>query len=228
MNDAPVIALGFCCREGVKNMKCRGCGAPLGLEDRECEYCGLVTPYSERLLEELRIRKQEEIWRQEKERERIRQELEHKSVMRQVSMVFSVVVYVVTLGYYSPFWYCTRAASINGLKAEAKFPFWAAVTYFVMCLTFFFMPSCYKYLYLTEAQGKSLWSLITDAIPFMSIWLAVRAGKIFRQHSAKYIGEEEAARTIAPSTAMLVLAGPLYLQYTINKMIQRNILMPAL
>ena len=228
MNDAPVIALGFCCREGVKDVKCQGCGAPLGLEDRECEYCGLVTPYGERLLEERRIREREEIRKHEAEREHRQQEHEHTPIMRKVSVMFVAVMYAVTFGYYAPFWYCTRSASINGLKSEAKFPFWATVTYFVLCLAFFFLPGFYKHLHITEEQGVSAWSLIIIAIPIMSIWLAVRVGKIFRQHSAKYIGEEESARTIAPSTAMLVLAGPLYLQYTINKMIQRNILMPAL
>ena len=63
-------------------------------------------------------------------------------------------------------------------------------------------------------------------MPVMSTWLAFRVRRILRDYAEKYIDMYEAENITAPSGLALFVFGPLYLQYSINRMIDANIFAP--
>ena len=96
-------------------MKFANCGAPLGNTDEVCAYCGTVTPYGEKLRAELsRKAMEEEIRIRQKESARRRRIVEKISTVRKPPIVIMIVLYIITFGYYSPYWYCRRSGFICG------------------------------------------------------------------------------------------------------------------
>lgn len=179
-------------------MECPRCGAPLEADDEACEYCGLVTEYGERLREERRQR--------EEEAERLR----NMPVMPFTEMHAAVIAYVLTLGFYSSFWFITRSVYLNRMKTELKFPLWAAVIYPAVCFCFMFLPVGHESIGLAETPAKILFAVSSMLAYVMSVQLALRAQKIL----------QERVPEIAPSVWMLALFGSLYLQYSVNRMIR--------
>ena len=59
-------------------------------------------------------------------------------------------------------------------------------------------------------------------------WLAFRVRDILQAHASQYMEKAVAVRTIAPSSGMLLLFGPAYLQSQINKMIAMELLTPKI
>lgn len=197
-------------------MKCQGCGAPLGIEDRECAYCGKVTPYGERLLEERRIRKQEKArqWKLKCERRKQERELEEERrrnmpAMPCVPLPVCAVMYVITLGLWSSYWYITRSFPLNRMKSEDKLPLWLALVYPLLCFGIFFLLLGHENVGINASEAKALFAADTMLCYGVSAWLAWQARKILRSYLAE----------AAPSDWTLALFGPLYLQYTVNKII---------
>ena len=200
-------------------MNCTACGAPIEAGAEKCPYCGVMTPYGEKVFAE---RKEHE--RQEEQRRKS----ENAPCMAYASWLFVPAVYVLTFGYYAPYWYVSRAASLNKLYSETKMNLLLPVIYAVMCVAFFFLPSSFAALGLTDEQGTLIFGVLMFAVPIMSMVLALRVRRILQEHAGRYIERSEVIRKIAPSGIMLFLFGPAYLQYSVNRMIAMKILAPKL
>ena len=211
--------LGYCFREGGVIMNCKHCGAPVEANDEVCQYCGKLTEYGERMLEERR--------QVEKEEAR-RQALENLPAMKFVSMTFATVVYVITLGGYAPYWYATRIAPLNALDSGKKFPVWAAAILALAWCAMFIIPGSEATFGLTEEFSQEVYSYSLGISFVVSVYLAFAVRGMLQSYAAKFMEKNIAAGSIAPSGIMLVLFGPLYLQSCVNKMITMKILAPKI
>ena len=201
----------FYSQEGMMNVNCKYCGAPLRKEAETCEYCGGATDYGEKILRE------REIMRQETERLREKSGLPG---MRYASLCIVVFAYAVTFGYYSPYWYISRTKSINTLHTKSKLNIAVPVLYALCCAEFFLLPSTHESLGLTYEAAYRIWTAIFFLLPVFSALMALHVKKILRGHSANY----GLVKGTAPSQAMAIIFGPAYLQYQVNKMIESGVI----
>ncbi len=200
-------------------MKCANCGAPIEANDEVCQYCGTRTPYGVSMLEEHK--------RQEQEAQK-RQALENLPKMKYVSMGFAVFVYVITLGYYAPYWYATRMKPLNDLDSGTKLQPWAVGLYALACLAVFFLPNMDETPGISPEFSQELFNYAAALVFVGSIWLAFWVRKILQGYAAKFMDKNIAVGSVASSGVMLVLFGPLYLQHSINKMIHMKLLAPKI
>ena len=194
-------------------MICKHCGAPLEFNEEKCSYCGSITPYGlEKLKHEVKI---------EKNQEKINQ----LPKMKYSNIISSIVIYVCTFFIYSPYWYFSRADSLNKLT-DKKLNKWIACLFLILYLTAIFMPKGPR-IEGEISQEQEIFNYLMYAIMGLSIWLALRVRAILRKYAAD-CNKTEIALLTAPSIILLVLFGPLYLQYSINKMIKINLLSPEI
>ncbi len=196
-------------------MNCSGCGAPLELNDEKCPYCGKITPYGERMFEE----------RKEQEKKK---EPENLPKMKYASIVAIAILYVITFGFYSPYWCVSRANSLNGLYSETKFPTWAAWLYLVISVAVFLLPGDYEAFGLNEETGANVLSVLMLVLMVIAIWMSLCARRILQQHASRFIGVDAAANSVAPSIIMIVICGPVYVQYHVNRLIKMKLLAPKI
>ena len=200
-------------------MNCTNCGAPLKVDDEKCQYCGSITPYGEQKLQERRQHEREE---------QQRQSAANLPAMKYVSMTFAVCVYLITFGYYAPYWYATRIAQLNGLGTSKKFPAWAAGVFGLACLGMFILPGWEGYFGVTEEFSQEVVNYSLGIAFVVSVYLAFAVRGMLQEHAAKFMDRGAAVQTIAPSGLSLVLFGPLYLQACINRMIAMKMLAPKI
>lgn len=193
-------------------MNCKNCGAPLNDNDEVCQYCGTVTPHGASI---------------RSERKRL-EALENIPVMKYVSAAFSVFVYIITFGCYAPYWYATRIAHLNALNTGRKFPAWAAGV-FVLAFCGVFLSDNIAGLF---GGGQELAQIIFDWSAgiglVVSVYLAFAVRNILQAYAAKFMDKSAAVGSVAPSGVMLVLFGPIYLQHSVNKMIDMKLLAPKI
>ena len=196
-------------------MNCSGCGAPLELTDEKCQYCGKITPYGEKMFKE----------RKKKEKQL---ELENMPAMKYASITAIAFLYVITFGYYSPYWFASRANSLNGLNSETKFPTWAAWLYLALSFAVFMLPSEYETFGLDDETGNNVLSVLMLALMIFSVCLSLIARKILRQYASSFSGRDIAVQSIAPSIIMILICGPVYVQFHVNKLIKSKLLAPKI
>ena len=148
--------------------------------------------------------------------------------MKYVSMTFAVVVYVITLGAYAPYWYATRIAPLNGLESGKKFPVWAEAIFALVWCAMFIIPGSEATFGLTEEISQEVYSYSLGISFVVSVYLAFAVRGMLQSYAAKFMEKNIAAESIAPSGIMLVLFGHLYLQSCVNKMIGMKILAPQI
>ena len=183
-------------------MKCATCGAPLEAGMERCPYCGSTTSYGETLLEEKVRQKQDE----EK-----RRRLENLPRMKYVSGAFIPILYFCTFAWYAPLWYGLRLRALNALNPPV-----------------FFLPNSDGLLGLSQGQWQSYFDTALGVAIVLSVWLAFKARSILQGYAAKSMEAGVAVHTVAPSNVLLILFGPMYLQYQINKMISMDLLAPQI
>ena len=200
-------------------MNCTHCGAPIEANDEVCQYCGKLTAYGERMLGEHK--------REEQEEQR-RKALENLPVMKYVSMIFAVLMWVITIGGYSVYWYAMRIAPLNALGTSKKFPAWAVAIFGLSWCAIWFLPGAEAIPgtppdFMDEAYNYAL------AIEFVvSVYLAFAARSMLQEYAARFVEKPVAVSTVAPSAIMLILFGTIYLQHTVNKMISMKMLAPKI
>ena len=200
-------------------MKCTGCGAPLNAGTEVCPYCGMATPYGESLVEE----KAEQ--RREAERKR---RIEGLPTMKYVSGAFVPVLYFCTFFCYSPYWYATRMARINSLGTRMKLSPLLVALHALLWFGVIMLPNSAFELSFLPVDGQTLfdYALGTDIV--LSGWIAFRVKSIFQEYAAQTLDRSVAIMTVASSNILLLLFGPMYLQYEVNKMISAELLAPQL
>ena len=204
-------------------MKCESCGAPLNAGDEVCEYCGTVTPYGEELNNELiRKLKEKELSRRLGKIEQHRKILEKMPAVHKVSIPVISLLYIITFGYYSHYWYYRWTGFISILSTKHKFLPSIIAGYVWSGIAFLFLPHFHTKIGLTYEQGHFIWSCIFYGLPVMSAWIAFRVRKILRDYAEMFVDRTEAELIAAPEGILLFMFGPLYLQYSINKMIDAN------
>ena len=200
-------------------MKCANCGAPIEANDEVCQYCGTRTAYGVSMLEEHRKQEQEE---------KERRALESLPKMKYVSLGFVIFVYVITLGYYAPYWYATRMKSLNDLDSGTKLPAWAVGLYALACAAVILVSDLTGMLGLNAELSEEIPGYISGIVLVGSVWLAFWVRKILQGYAAKFMDKDIAVGSIASSGVMLVFFGPMYLQHSINKMIKMKLLNPQI
>ena len=193
-------------------MKCANCGAPIEATDEVCQYCGTRTAYGVSMLEE----------------HKRHEAIENLPKIKYVSEAFMILVYVITMGYYAPYWYATRMKPLNDLDSGTKLPAWAVGLYALACMAVFFVTDLESTLGLDADLSQEIFNYIAAIVFVGSIWLAFWIRKILQGYAAKFMDKDIAVGTIASSGVMLVFFGPLYLQSSINKMIKMKLLAPQI
>ena len=200
-------------------MNCTHCGAPIEANDEVCQYCGKLTAYGERMLDEHKREEQEEARRKA---------LENLPTMKYVSMIFAVLMWVITIGGYSVYWYATRIAPLNALGTKKKFPAWAAailaVSWFLMC----FLPNTSDIPGVSPELMKEANSYAIGVLFVVSVYLAFAVRSMLQEYAAGFVEKPVAVSTVAPSGIMLILFGAIYLQHTVNRMISMKMLAPKI
>lgn len=210
----------FYSQEGMMNMKCKACGAPVEAGTEKCPYCGTLTDYGEEKFRERESKKKDD--------ER-RQKLENLPAMKYVAPGLLAVLYIFTLGIYSVYWYAMRLKSLNGLGTKAKVPAWLvgifALVYVAVCL----LPQYDLTEYGLDAEiADTVYNYALGIVIVASGWLAFMARGVLQEHAAKFMDKTQAVNIIAPSNALLVLFGAGYLQSQINRMIRMNLFSPKI
>ena len=200
-------------------MKCATCGAPLEAGMERCPYCGSTTSYGETLLEEKVRQKQDE----EK-----RRRLENLPRMKYVSGAFIPILYFCTFAWYAPLWYGLRLRALNALNPPDTMPAWGVALYNLLWIAVFFLPNSDGLLGLSQGQWQSYFDTALGVAIVLSVWLAFKARSILQGYAAKSMEAGVAVHTVAPSNVLLILFGPMYLQYQINKMISMDLLAPQI
>ena len=113
-------------------MKCKACGAPIEAGEEKCPYCGTLTDYGEEKFKERESRKKED------ERRKM---LENLPAMKYVSMTFVALLYVVTIGIYSVYWYAMRIKPLNSLGTKTKLPAWLVGIFALLYAYIVIVPS---------------------------------------------------------------------------------------
>ena len=148
--------------------------------------------------------------------------------MKYVSAAFSVFVYIITFGGYAPYWYATRIAHLNALNSGKKIPAWAAGIFALAFCGAFFSDNIAGLF----GGGQELAQIIFDWSAgiglVVSVYLAFAVRNILQAHAAKFMDKNIAVGSVAPSSVMLVLFGPLYLQHSVNRMIGMKLLAPKI
>ncbi|MBQ7170232.1 MAG: hypothetical protein IJR63_10070 [Synergistaceae bacterium] len=201
-------------------MNCKSCGAPLDEGTEKCPYCGTLTDYGTEKFRERESQKQDE--------ER-RKKLENLPAMKYVSLAFVAVLYVVTAGLYSVYWYAMRLKPLNSLGTKAKVPAWLvgifALVYAGVCL----LPQYDLTEYGLDAEtADEVYNYALGIVIVASGWLAFMARRVLQEHAAKFMDRTQAVNIIAPSNVLLILFGPAYLQSQINRMIKMNLFSPKI
>ena len=200
-------------------MKCATCGAPLEAGMEHCPYCGSTTSYGETLLEEK--------VRQKKDEEKRRQ-LEGLPRMKYISGAFIPILYFCTFAWYAPIWYGLRLRSLNALNPPDTMPAWGVALYNLLWISVFLLPNSGERFGLTQEQWQSFFNTALGVMIVLSVWLAFKARSILQGYAAKSLEVSVVVHTVAPSNVLLILFGPMYLQYQINKMISMELLAPQI
>ena len=201
-------------------MKCNACGAPLEAGQEKCTYCGTLTPYGEEKF------KQREAQKIEAERQ---QRLDSLPAMKFVPASATVLLYIFTGTFYSPYWYAVRMKSLNSLGTKAKLQAWAVGVFAVLMFATFMLPS-YDLTAsgISEELSENIYNTVLSLLILVSGWLAYSVKNILQEHAAQFIGKTNAVQSIANSNLMLILFGPAYLQLQVNKMIKMNMFAPKI
>ncbi|MCR5347558.1 MAG: hypothetical protein K6E38_07255 [Fretibacterium sp.] len=200
-------------------MKCATCGAPIEAGMEKCPYCGSTTSYGETLLEE-KIRRKENAERQKR--------IENLPRMKFVSGAFIPLLYFFTLCWYAPIWYGLRMRSLNALNPPHALPAWAVGLYNLTWLAIIILSGWEEQFGLTPEQGKFILNSLLGVATALSMWLALLTRSILQSYAAKFLEGNIAVHTVAPSNVLLLLFGPMYLQYQINNMISMELLAPQI
>ena len=225
-------------------MNCTNCGAPLLPNEEKCSYCGSSTPYGEmmtevRKQEKLRADKEElkaelKVQQKEREIERLMQEKERmrldRARFKHVPILLMPVLYGLTMFFYGPYWYISRANSLNNLSASKgkKINKWLCVFYALLCIVVFFFPNeAEEYGITTEDPISDYWFMALIFAVGLSVWLAFRVRTILHDYAGGF-SRNIFGLSFDPFIIMLFIAGPVYLQFEINRMIKRGLLSPKI
>ena len=225
-------------------MNCTSCGAPLKSDEEICSYCGSATPYGEMMTE---LRKQEELRskkeEQEAEYQRRKKELEAERILQEqerfrldrarfkyVPILFVPVFYGLTMFLYGPYWYISRAKSLNNLSDTdgIKLNKWLCVFYALLCICLFLFPStAEEYGITTEDNISDYWAVALIFAVGLSVWLAFRVRKILMTYAGGF-SKNIFGLPFDPLVILLFIIGPLYLQFEVNRLIKLGLLKPKL
>lgn len=202
------------------NTKCKACGAPVEAGTEKCPYCGTLTDYGEEKFREREARQKED----EK-----RRKLENLPAMKYVSPAFVAVLYVVTVGLYSVYWYAMRMKPLNSLGTKAKIPAWLVAVFALVYMGFFFLPGYDTAEYgLDPELSETVYGYALAGVMLASGWLAFMARRVLQEYASGLMDRTQAVNVIAPSGLMLILFGAGYLQSQINRMIRMNLFSPKI
>ena len=199
-------------------MKCSNCGAPLEAGTEVCPYCGSTTAYGESLVEEKAAQKRDA----EK-----RKRLENLPAMKFVSGAFIPVLYFLTFTGYAPYWYATRMKTLDEL-GSTKVPKWAVALYGLLWFAMIMLPGKESDLGFSPEGEQPIFNTVLGLIIALSIWLAFKVRNILQEYAAQTLERSVALSAVAPSNGLLILFGPMYLQYQVNKMISMELLSPKI
>ena len=200
-------------------MKCTGCGAPLETGTEICPYCGMATPYGESLAEDK--------LEQKREAER-KKRLEGLPAMKYVAGAFIPVLYFLTFFCYSPYWYATRMAKLNSLGTRAKLAAWAVGLHALLWFCVLMLPNGGLGLSFLPVDGQTLFEYALGVDIVLSGWIAFKARDVLQEYASQTMERSVAIMTVVPSNMMLLLFGPMYLQYQVNRMISAELLAPQI
>lgn len=194
------------------SMNCKNCGAPLTPEDEKCSYCG---SYIERSPAE--IAKRQRIKQESIRRER----LDSLPKIKFVQITFTVLANIITMGFYSIYWYVTRRNTLNTLTNDYKFPDIGLVIHVTALILFY------------VSNNESIYSLALPVSWLSGIYTAFQVKNILRAYALKNIdlinsGSINIINLVAPSSILLILFGSIYLQVQINKMIKSELFKPEI
>ena len=210
----------FYSQEGRMNVNCKSCGAPLDEGTEKCPYCGTLTDYGKEKFRERESKKHED--------ER-RQKLDNLPAMKYVAPGLLAVLYVVTGGIYSVYWYAMRLKLLNSLGTKAKVPAWLvgifALVYVGLCL----LPQYDLTEYGLDAEiADNIYNYALGIVIVASGWLAFMARRVLQEYAAGFMDRTQAVSIIAPSSVLLGLFGAGYLQSQVNRMIKMNLFSPKI
>ncbi|MBQ6665544.1 MAG: zinc ribbon domain-containing protein [Synergistaceae bacterium] len=207
-------------QKGLIFMKCKACGAPIEVGEEKCPYCGTLTDYGEEKFRERESQKKED------ERKKM---LDNLPAMKFVAGAFIPVLYVVTLGLYSVYWYAMKLKPLNSLGTKTKLPAWLVGTFALLYSYAVIVPSYDLTVYgISEEFAESIYNGVLGCMIVASGWLAYITRKILQEHAAKFMDRTQAVNTIAPSNMLLFLFGAAYLQSQVNRMIKMNLFSPKI
>lgn len=200
-------------------MNCTHCGAPIEANDEVCQYCGKMTAYGEKMIEQRKL--------EEKEEQR-RQAIENLPAIKYVSLSFTVIMYMITFGAYSVWWYAMRIAPLKALNTNAKFPVWPVLLMFLGWCGLAFIPNNKAAFGLSEDVWGEVYNVALGVLFVASIYAAFAVRSILQEYAAGFMPKAQAVQTIAPSGMLTIIFGPLYLQSAVNKMIAMKMLAPKI
>ncbi len=221
-------------------MNCTSCGAPISSDEEKCSYCGTITPYGEKM-NEARRKERLRQERQEHEAEELRrkaaqesdfkrQERLSRAKFKYVPVLFVIVFYALTGMLYGPYWYISRASSLNNLSESGgkKLSKWLCVFYAVLCVAVFMFPSqAEEYGISATDDASNYWVFALVFAVVLSVWLAFRTRTILNEYAGGF-KNNIFGLPFDPFSILLFIAGPLYLQFEVNRMIKRGLLSPKI
>ena len=202
--------------------KCLSCGAPIDVDCEKCPYCGTITPYGEEKFREREAHKKED------ERKKA---LENLPAMKFVASSFVAVLYVVTGGLYSVYWYAMRMKPLNSLGTKTKLPAWLVAIFAVLYAGIFLLPpeiSEYIVSGIDEETAYTVFDIMLALVILSSGWLAFMARRVLQEYASNLMDRTQAVNVIAPSSVLLILFGAGYLQSQLNRMIRMNLFSPKI
>ena len=77
-------------------------------------------------------------------------------------------------------------------------------------------------------DGQTLFEYALGVDIVLSGWIAFKARDVLQEYASQTMERSAAIMTVVPSNMMLLLFGPMYLQYQVNRMISAELLAPQI
>lgn len=143
--------------------------------------------------------------------------------VKKTSVIFIIFCNIITLGFYTPYWFFTRRAQINRLRPRninmlcssdelGKDIFIFLTAAYFLSTAAYFLSTVSTIFYDTNEVMEALWFVSLCAVHLTLFMQCFKIRDIFISHFAR--NPEESKRFSALAT---LLFGILYLQYKINK-----------
>ena len=235
-------------------MHCPNCGAPIDENDEVCQYCGTVTPHGHELrserkrleaLENLPTMKYVSVaftvfvyvftlgcyspyWYATR--------IAHLNALNSGKKFPAWAAGVLMLAFFGMYMSSSVAALFGGSEGieQEVFNYSAAVVFVVSI----YLAFAFCGVFLSDniaglfGGGQELAQLIFDWAAgiglVVSVYLAFAVRNILQAYAAKFMDKNIAVGSVAPSSIMLVLFGPLYLQHSVNRLIGMKLLAPKI